>query len=45
MQYLSVETLCGRSISVNIIGVSTDEKVGVIKPKLLITASSCEVRE
>jgi len=41
MQSLSVETLCGRSISINIIGVSRDVKPSIIKPKLLISASSC----
>jgi hypothetical protein len=41
MQYLSIETFFGRSISVNIIGVSADVKTDAIKPKLLISSSSC----
>ncbi|UUO22396.1 hypothetical protein FGD67_03620 [Colwellia sp. M166] len=38
---LAVETLCGRSISVNIIGISSKNTPDKIKPKLLISAPSC----
>jgi hypothetical protein len=38
---LAIETLCGRSISVNIIGLSSKVTPDTIKPKLLITAPSC----
>ena len=38
---LAIETLCGRSISVNIIGLSSNVTPKTIKPKLLISAPSC----
>jgi len=38
---LAIETLCGRSISVNIIGLSSKVTPDTIKPKLLISAPSC----
>ena len=38
---LSIETLCGRSVSVNIIGLTSEVTPNKIKPKLLISASSC----
>lgn len=38
---LAIETLCGRSISVNIIGISSKNTPDKIKPKLLISAPSC----
>ena len=38
---LSIETLCGRSVSVNIIGLTSEVTPDKIKPKLLISASSC----
>ena len=38
---LALETLCGRSISVNIIGISSKNTPDKIKPKLLISAPSC----
>jgi hypothetical protein len=38
---LAIETLCGRSISVNIIGISPKNTPDKIKPKLLISAPSC----
>ncbi|SQH77829.1 exported protein of unknown function [Shewanella benthica] len=38
---LSVETLCGRSVSINIIGLSSKVTPETIKPKLLILAPSC----
>lgn len=40
-QTLSLETLCGRSVSVNIIGLSSKVTPDNIKPKLLISAPSC----
>jgi len=40
-QTLALETLCGRSVSVNIIGLSSKVTPDTIKPKLLITAPSC----
>ncbi|QQX80734.1 hypothetical protein JK628_02345 [Shewanella sp. KX20019] len=38
---LAVETLCGRSVSINIIGLSSKITPETIKPKLLISAPSC----
>jgi len=38
---LAIETLCGRSISVNIVGISSNTTPDKIKPKLLISAPSC----
>jgi hypothetical protein len=38
---LAIETLCGRSISVSIIGLSSNITPDKIKPKLLISAPSC----
>tara|TARA_R110002060_G_scaffold23774_1_gene32358 strand:+ start:180 stop:596 length:417 start_codon:yes stop_codon:yes gene_type:complete len=40
-QTISIETLCGRSVSVNIIGLSSKTTPDTIKPKLLISAPSC----
>lgn len=40
-QTLAFETLCGRSVSVNIIGLSSKVTPETIKPKLLISAPSC----
>ena len=38
---LSLETLCGRSVSVNIVGLTSKVTPDKIKPKLLISALSC----
>ena len=38
---LALETLCGRSVSVNIIGLSSKNTPDKIKPKLLISAKGC----
>ncbi|GIU03509.1 hypothetical protein TUM4261_01270 [Shewanella sp. c952] len=38
---LAVETLCGRSVSINIVGLSSKVTPDTIKPKLLISAPSC----
>jgi flagellar biosynthesis/type III secretory pathway M-ring protein FliF/YscJ len=40
-QTISIETLCGRSVSVNIIGITSKTTPDTIKPKLLISAPSC----
>ena len=40
-QTIAIETLCGRSVSVNIIGLSSKVTPDTIKPKLLISALSC----
>jgi hypothetical protein len=40
-QTISIETLCGRSVSVNIIGLSSKTTPDTIKPKLLISTPSC----
>lgn len=40
-QSLALETLCGRSVSVNIISISSKATPDMIKPKLLISAPSC----
>ncbi|TMP77689.1 hypothetical protein [Pseudoalteromonas sp. S983] len=38
---ISLETECGRSIAVKIIGLSTKSDPSKIRPKLLATATSC----
>lgn len=40
-QSLALETLCGRSVSVNIISISSKATPDMIKPKLSISAPSC----
>jgi hypothetical protein len=40
-QTISIETLCGRSVSVNVIGLTSKTTPDTIKPKLLISAPSC----
>ena len=40
-QTIALETLCGRSVSVNVIGLTSKTAPDTIKPKLLISAPSC----